>query len=414
MAIVKPFKGVRPIKEKVSEIASPPYDVINSKEAKEYVKEKPLSFLHVVKPEIDLPENIDLYDESVYKKGRENLDKLINEGHMIIEDEDVFYIYQQIMGDHKQTGIVACASVDDYINDIIKKHEHTREDKENDRAKHVEVLNANTGPVFLTYKANQKIKEIVENFINNSSPEYDFTDELNVRHIFYVLKDKSLIEEIKNLFERIEYLYVADGHHRSAAAVRVAKKKREELQEYTGNEEFNYFLSVIFPDDEMMIMDYNRVIKDLNNYSFEEFLKKIEEHFTIEEKDNKYKPEAMHTFGMYIDNKWYKLTAKEDILQTSDPVKSLDVYILQEYLLKPILGIENPRKDKRINFIGGIRGLEELEKLVNSKEYKVAFSMFPTSIKQLMNVADNGQVMPPKSTWFEPKLRSGIIIHRLS
>lgn len=413
MAIVRPFKGIRPAKGKAAEIASPPYDVINSEEAREFVKDKPYSFLHVVKPEIDLPEDIDLYDDKVYAKGRENLDKLIDDRMMIQDNVDSFYIYQQIMGDHKQTGIVACASADDYIKDIIKKHEHTREDKENDRARHVETLDANTGPVFLTYKADMELKDIIAQFNATKEPEYDFTDENNIRHILYVLSEKETIDRVVSIFDHIEYLYVADGHHRSAAAVRVANKKRDENPSYTGNEEYNYFLSVIFPDDEMMIMDYNRAVHDLNSHSVQSFIDAVKEKFTVEEMQSQYKPDDLHRFSMYIDSKWYKLTAKNEIIP-DDPVKSLDVSILQENVLNPLLGIENPRKDKRIDFIGGIRGLKELEKLVDSGKFKVAFALYPTSISQLISVADSGKVMPPKSTWFEPKLRSGMVIHRLS
>lgn len=414
MAIIKAFKGIRPIKDKVAEIASPPYDVMNSKEARVFVENNPISFLHVVKPEVDLPENINIYDEQVYQKGRENLDKLINDGNLIQDKENSLYIYKQIMGKHTQIGIVACASVDDYINDIIKKHEHTREVKENDRAKHVKILDANTGPVFLTYKSNHQIKKIINYYIESHEPEYDFTDELNVKHILYIVKEEYVISELVDLFGRIDCLYVADGHHRSAAGTRVAMEKRKENPNFTGKEEFNYFLSVIFPDDEMLIMDYNRSVKDLNGMNKGEFISKVEEYFDIKEWNGKCKPENTHTFGMYIDNNWYKLSAKESIFHSSDPVKSLDAYILQEHLLSPILGIGDPRKDERIKFIGGIRGLEELEKLVDSGDYKVAFSMFPTTITSLMDVADAGKVMPPKSTWFEPKLRSGIVIHKLS
>ncbi len=413
MAIVKPFKGIRPVKEKVGDIASPPYDVINSKEAREYVKDKPISFMHVVKPEVDLPEGIDIYDESVYQKGRENLDKLIADGNLMQDETESLYIYKQIMGEHEQTGIVACASADDYINDVIKKHEHTREVKENDRAKHVETLDANTGPVFLTYKADKEIKKIINDYIDSHECEYDFTDELNVRHIMYVVSEQNVIDRIVQLFGGIEFLYVADGHHRSAAGTRVAKKKRSEHPDYTGKEEFNYFLSVIFPDDEMLIMDYNRAVRDLKGMNDNEFKKVIAENFEIEEQPSQYKPQSVHTFGMYLNNKWYKLTARNNII-SEDPVKSLDVYILQEHLLTPVLDIGDPRKDERISFIGGIRGLAELEKLVNSGDYKVAFAMYPTSIHQLIEVADAGRVMPPKSTWFEPKLRSGLVTHRLS
>ncbi len=411
MATVKPFKGLRPQKELVEKVASPPYDVLSSEEARELAKDNPYSFLHIVKPEIDLPRDIDIYDERVYKKGAENLKKFIEEKILLQDESDFFYIYRQKMGDIVQTGLVCCASVDDYDNDVIKKHEQTRADKEEDRTKHVYTLNANTGPVFLTYRASKNIDSLIEEG-KEENPEYHFTSEDGVEHTFWVVKNRELIGEIVEKFKNISTLYVADGHHRSASASRVRKLKMAENKNHTGKEEYNYFLVVIFPHNQLHIMDYNRVVKDLNGLSKEEFLEKIKEKFTLKESEVK-KPDKKHKFGMYLDGKWYMLEAREGTFDESDPVKSLDVSILQENLLYPILGIENPRKDKRINFVGGIRGTEELEKLVNSREYKVAFSMYPTSIEELMKIADEGKFMPPKSTWFEPKLRSGLVVHLL-
>lgn len=413
MAKVKPFKGVHPKKNNVKEIASPPYDVLNSKEAREYVKHKPNSFIHVVKPEVDLPEATDVYDEKVYLKGKENLDRMIKEGLLIQDEKPCFYLYRLIMDDIDEVGIVAGASIEDYENDIIKKHEHTRAKKEADRIKHVETLNANTGPVFLTYKAQKEMDNLTEKLMENT-PLYDFEAEDGVRHIFWKIDDKATIEKIEKIFADIEYLYVADGHHRSASGTKVGQKKRANNPNHTGEEPYNYFLSVIFPHNQLYIMDYNRVVKDLNDMPKTEFLGKIKYKFIVEEYSdtNAYKPETKHTFGMYLDGKWYKLVAKSGSFDEKNPVDSLDVSILQNNLLTPILGIGNPREDTRIDFVGGIRGLKELSKRVDAGE-AVAFSMYPTSIEELMAIADAGKVMPPKSTWFEPKLRSGIIAHLL-
>jgi uncharacterized protein (DUF1015 family) len=355
-----------------------------------------------------------VHDQRIFDKGRENLEKMLKERVMMQDKEECLYIYKQIMGKHTQTGIVAGASVDDYISDVIKKHENTREDKEIERAMHIDTIDANTGCVFLTYRKRAEINEIVERVMKESKPEYDFIDELNVRHIFYAVKDKKTIDEIVKMFAKIETLYVADGHHRSAAATRIALKRRKEEKSKSKTAEYNYFLSVIFPDDEMLIMDYNRVVKDLNGMSKEKFIKELEKKFFVQKIKIMQKPVKIHDFSMYIDKEWYTLRAKDEIIERRDFIKSLDVSILQENVLNPLLGIENPRTDKRINFIGGIRGIEELKKLVDSKEYKVAFALYPTSMEQLMNVSDSGKVMPPKSTWFEPKLRSGIVIHKLS
>lgn len=414
MAIIKPFKGIRPIKSKVEEVAAPPYDVVSVKEARDYVKEKKYSFLRIEKSEIECPDEWDVHDERIFLKGKEIFEKFLKDKVLKQDDSEYIYLYKQIMGKHEQVGIVACASVDDYINDVIKKHEHTRQDKEIERSMHIDIIDANTGPVFLTYRRENEIDEIVNYFLQKNKPEYDFYDELKVRHIFYIVKDTKIIKKIVKMFLKVENLYVADGHHRSAAAVRIAKKRRTELKKYTGKEEFNYFLSVIYPDNQLQIMDYNRVVKDLNGFTKEKFLEEIKKKFKITELKFAKKPEKMHNFTMYLDGKWYCLKANEEIIFRLDPVKSLDVSILQDNILDPILGIKEPRTDKRINFVGGIRGIEELQRLVDSKEYRVAFALYPTTMEQLMNVADSGKVMPPKSTWFEPKLRSGLIVHRLS
>jgi uncharacterized protein (DUF1015 family) len=412
MAKIKAFKGVRPAAEKIGDVASPPYDVLNSEEAREQVKNKPHSFLHVVKPEIDLPEDTDHYDESVYQKGRENLYKLINDGVLVQDDKPCFYLYRLIMGNIDEIGLVASASIEDYENDIIKKHEHTRAVKEADRIKHVDTLNANTGPVFLTYRARQDMNDLVDELIK-SDPTYDFEAEDGIKHIFWKIDKEDVIEKICDIFQEVDYLYVADGHHRSASGTLVGQRRREANPNHTGDEEYNYFLSVIFPHDQLYIMDYNRVVKDLNGLSVDDFMTKVEDKFQVEKICcGEFKPDALHTFGMYIAGSWYKLIAIKETFPATDPVKSLDVAILQDNLLHPILNIGDPRKDVRIDFVGGIRGLGELSKRVDAGE-AVAFSMFPTSIEQLMAIADAGEVMPPKSTWFEPKLRSGVIVHLL-
>ena len=414
MVKIKEFKGLRPTAERVEEVASPPYDVLNSQEAREQVKGKPHSFLHVVKPEVDLPEDIDLYDDAVYRKGRENLDRLIAEGVLIQDPRPAFYFYRLIMGNISQIGLVAGASIENYADDLIKKHEHTRADKEADRIKHVDTLNANTGPVFLTYQARENMNSLTAE-VTRSEPLYDFTTGDGIRHTFWKVDDPEVLEMIRKIFSEIECLYVADGHHRSASGTRVGERRRAENPAHTGEEEYNYFLSVIFPHDQLRIMDYNRVVKDLNGLTREDFLKRVAEKFEItpESSSSPYRPEAPHNFGMYLAGQWYRLTAKAGSFPEDDPVGSLDVAILQENLLSPLLGIGDPRTDDRIDFVGGIRGLDELARRVDGGE-AVAFSLYPTSIDQLMAIADRGLVMPPKSTWFEPKLRSGIIIHLLN
>jgi uncharacterized protein (DUF1015 family) len=414
MAVVRPFKAIRPTKELVDKVAALPYDVMNTQEAKEMVKGNPYSFLHVDKAQIDLDPSVNQYDKLVYETARKTLDNMRTEGTYIQDNEPKMYVYRQIMDGRVQTGIVGCTSIDEYMNNIIKKHEHTRAEKEQDRINHVDYCNANTGPIFLTYKNVGEIDEIVAEW-TKKEPEYNFVSEDGISHIVWVIEDKNTVERLEELFKGVQYLYIADGHHRAASAVKVGKMRREENPNYTGEEEFNFFLSVIFPADDLYVMDYNRVVQDLNGNSSEEFMNKISEKFTVEKYngEGQYKPEAKGDFGMYLDEVWYKLTAKEGTFDPKDPVKSLDVSILQENLLRPILAIEDPRTSNRIDFIGGIRGLGELERRVK-EGMKVAFSMYPTSIVELMNIADAGEVMPPKSTWFEPKLRSGIFVHELS
>ena len=414
MPVIKPFKAFRPQPELVTKVASPPYDVLNSEEARQLVKDNPYSFLHVNKAEIDLDSSVDHYDQRVYAKASENLNKLIKEKVYLQDKQEKIYIYRQIMEGRAQIGLVVCVSIDDYLEGKIKKHENTREDKEKDRMNHIDFTNANTGPVFFTYKAKDEIKQIVNRWTKEENPVYDFTSEDGITHTCWVINDKSTIQQLVESFAGINYLYIADGHHRAAAGTKVGLKRREQLKNYTGKEEFNYFLSVLFPHDELYIMDYNRVVTDLAGSSEEEFIQKISEKFSIEKyrEEGSYRAEARHTFGMYLDNCWYKLTAKPGTFDEDDVVDSLDVSILQNNLLTPILGIKDPRTDQRIEFIGGIRGLEELEKRVKAG-MKVAFSLYPTSIEELMKVADAEKLMPPKSTWFEPKLRSGIFIHKL-
>ena len=418
MADVRPFRGVRPLEKLVEKIASPPYDVINSVEARRMVSGNEYSFLHITKPEVDLPVDTDLYDDVVYETASENLRRFMEKGWLKKDASPCYYIYRQQMGEHVQTGLVTAASVDDYEKDIIKKHEFTRQDKEDDRTRHVYALNANTGPVFLTYTAKESLDSFVSRYTREHTPVYDFTssDMAQVRHTFWVVSDEGSINKIRQEFKEIPVLYVADGHHRSAAATRVRMMKKEENDGHSGEEEYNYFLSVIFPHNQMNIMDYNRVVKDLNGLSPESFFQALEKDFIVaknSKRGEEARPCSAHSFSMYISGQWYSLTAREGSFRADDPIESLDVSILQNNFLSPVLGIGDPRKDKRIDFVGGIRGMKELETLVDSGEYTVAFALYPTSIIQLMSVADAGKVMPPKSTWFEPKLRSGLCLHLL-
>jgi len=411
MARIEPFRAWRPKPELAAQVASPPYDVLSSAEARVMAAGNPNTFLHVNKPEIDLPEDTDPYDDAVYAKGAENLKRLIDEGILIREERPAFYLYRQIMGEHQQIGLVVGASVEEYENDLIKKHEFTRPKKEDDRTRHVDVLNANTGPVFLTYRAVAEIDEMVAR-LTSVDPVYDFTAPDGIQHTLWVVDDPVDVRDVAAAFKKVPELYVADGHHRSAAGTRICIQRRESNPDHTGDEPYNFFLSVIFPDDQMLIMDYNRVVRDLNGLSEADFLAAVAEHFQVE-KGEMVKPSSAKSYAMYLGSQWYNLTAREGSYPDDDPVRRLDVAILQDNLLAPLLGIGDPRADERIDFVGGIRGLEELVKLVDSGAFKVAFGLHPTSIHDLFAVADAGQVMPPKSTWFEPKLRSGLIVRPL-
>lgn len=413
MAVFRPFKAVRPVPEFASKVAALPYDVMNSAEAAEMTKGNECSFLHVDKAEIDIPDCTNIYCEAVYLKAKENLDKLVENGICKQDEEKRFYIYRQIMNGRSQTGLVGCVSIDDYINSIIKKHELTRADKEADRINHVDYCDANTGPIFLTYRPQEKIAGIVNGWKESHKPVYDFVTEDGIANTVWVIDCDETNAEISKLFGGVDYLYIADGHHRAASAVKVGLKRREQNPGFTGEEEFNFFLAVLFSCDELEIMDYNRVMKDLAGNTPGEFIEKISEKFTVEAvgKDA-YKPTEAHTFGMLLGGEWYKLTAKNGTFDETDPVDALDVSILQNNLISPILGIDDPRTDKRIDFVGGIRGLGELERRVND-DMCLAFSMYPTTLRELMDIADAGKIMPPKSTWFEPKLLSGLFIHNL-
>lgn len=410
MAIVRPFKCVRPNKDVVSKVAALPYDVYNREEAKKEVKREPLSFLKIDRAESQFDDSVSTYDPVVYKKAKEMFEEEVKKGIYVEIDKDYYYVYELTMDGRKQTGLVATASIDDYLNNVIKKHENTRADKELDRINHVDVMSAQTGPIFLAYRENQTVTDEI-NKAKEKEPLYNFTSNDGINHAVWVIDDAESINKIRSAFSRINDLYIADGHHRCASAVKVGLKRREAHPNYTGNEEFNYFLSVLFPDEQLMIMDYNRVVKDLNGLTSQEFLNKISEKFDIEEEKGEFKPKRKATFGLYLDKKWYKLTAKIEIV-SKDPVKGLDVSILQDNILGPILGINDPKTDKRIDFVGGIRGIKELERRCNN-DMKIAFSMYPTSIQELFDVADFKLLMPPKSTWFEPKLRSGLFIHRI-
>ena len=413
MAILKPFKGIRPVKEFAQKVASKPYDVLDEKEARIECEGNPLSFYHVIKPEIDFPDDHDHYAADVYEKGISNFNKLKADGVFKEDPKEYYYIYAQTMNGRKQYGIVGCASIDDYFNNVIKKHELTRPDKEEDRKNHVRYSNLNYEPVFFAYPQHIGLDKITADVIK-SDPEYNFTTEDNIGHTFWIVKSDQQISDITKYFSELPSTYVADGHHRTAAAALVGKELREKNPNHTGKEEYNYFLAVHFPDNQLSIMDYNRVVKDLNGLTSKEFIEKIKKSFDVEEKGTEiFKPTALHQFGLYIDHKWYKLKAKAGTYNDSDPIGVLDVTILSEQILDPILNIKDLRTDKRIEFVGGLRGLGELEKRVNSGNMKVAFSMYPVSMKQLIEIADADLIMPPKVTWFEPKLRSGLVLHSL-
>ncbi len=416
MSIVRPFKGIKPKKELVDQVASLPYDVMNREEAKSLAEGNEYSFLHVVRSEIDLDDSVSPYDKKVYRQARKNLDQMIEDEILVQDDKPMFYIYRQIMNGRVQTGLVGATSIDDYLNNVIKKHEYTRPKKEVDRINNFDYCDANTAPIFLTYRKNDEINTIVNDWIKFHMPIYDFKSEDGITHIVWELSDDSLVDRINKIFDNeVDSLYIADGHHRSASSVKVGLKRREENPNFTGDEEYNYFMSVMFPDEDLFIMDYNRVVHTLNGLSFEDFMSKVEENFNVGkiESEKPFRPTKKHTFGMYIENNWYELEAKEGIFNDQDPVDRLDVAILQNNILDPLLGIEDPRTSDNIDFVGGIRGLTELEERVDQGK-EVAFSMYPTTMDDLLAIADAGKVMPPKSTWFEPKLRSGLFVHRLT
>jgi len=412
MAIIRPFKAYRPRPEFSGEIASRPYDVLNSDEAREEAKGHPLSFLHIGKPEIDLDPAIDLHDKRVYEKGKENLWGLIANGMLIQDPEPYLYVYAQTMGGRIQYGLVGCASVEEYWNETIRKHEFTRKDKEEDRCTHVRITNAHTGPIFLTYRDHAEINSLVSN-VTSQPPENDHVALDGIRHQCWAIRDKGMIRKITSIFKTIPNLYIADGHHRSAAAATVGRERTQANPNHSGNEEYNFFLAVYFPSSQLRILDYNRVVKDLNGLTKDQFLGKLSPYFQYIIASGPVKPVKKGDFGIYLEDTWYRLCVSPELQKIKDPVMSLDVSILQNHILSPVLGIKDPRVDRRIDFVGGIRGLGELERRVNSGEMKIAFSMHPTSLDELMKISDAGKVMPPKSTWFEPKLRDGLFVHFL-
>ncbi|MEI6765763.1 MAG: DUF1015 family protein [Bacteroidota bacterium] len=414
MAILKAFKGLRPPVEIARNLASRPYDVLNSAEAREEAKGNDYSLLHIIKPEIDFEAGIDEHEPRVYEKAKENFLKFQSNGWLVKDTQECLYIYAQTMNGRTQYGLVGCAAVDDYMNGIIKKHELTRKDKEEDRMKHVRITNANMEPVFFTYPAVKEIDDIIAHIVKTEKAAYDFTSDDGFGHHFWVISDAAVVKKIIELFAKVPATYVADGHHRTAAAALVGNEKKNNNPNHTGNEEYNFFLAVHFPDNQLTIIDYNRVVKDLNNLTAEAFIEKAKEVFDIAEKGTEiYKPCCLHNFSMYLEGKWYSMTAKQGTFNDSDPIGVLDVTVLSKLVLDNILGIKDLRTDKRIDFVGGIRGLGELKKRVDSGEMKVAFALYPVSMEQLINIADTGNIMPPKTTWFEPKLRSGLVVHSL-
>ena len=414
MAILKAFRGFRPRKELAARIASRPYDVLNSEEARREVEGNPYSFLHVVKPEVDLPRDTDIYSDIVYQTGKSNLEKMISEGILLPDEGAYLYVYAQTMNGKTQYGLLGCASIEDYQNHVIKKHELTRPDKEEDRKRHVRTSNFHAEPVFFAYPAHAEIDTIVGD-VARQVPEYDFVATDGIGHRLWVIREPELISRLETLFAAdIPFTYVADGHHRTAAAAGVGAEMARANPAHTGEEEYNFFLAVHFPADQLTIIDYNRVVKDLNGMSDEEFLDKLMAAFEIEKKGKAiHKPDALHNFGLYLSGSWYSLTAREGTYNDSEPIGQLDVTVLSEHVLIPFLDITDLRKSKRIDFVGGIRGLKELERRVDSGEMKAAFALYPVSMEQLMEIADTDNIMPPKTTWFEPKLRSGLVIHKL-
>jgi len=408
VATIRPFRALRPPPERVKQVSSVPYDVVNTEEARRLAKGNPLSFLHVSRPEIDLPQGTDIYNDSVYRKALDNFQQLIKSCPLVPEDSPSIYLYRLIMGDHEQTGVVACCSVDEYDQDVIRKHERTRRDKEDDRTRHMLVLEAQTGPVFLTYRARRDIDTMVmETMMANAL--FDFQADDGIQHTVWRVPDP--VRFVQG-FRNVPYLYIADGHHRAASASRARAELRQQSFSNTGDEEYNFFLTVIFPDDQLQILPYNRVVRDLNNQSNEEFLTNVRKAFAISDPGTP-APTAPGNWSMYLNKRWYGLTLPQDASKPPGAVASLDVAILQDRLLDPILGIKDVRTDKRIDFVGGLRGTKELERLVDEEKAAVAFSLYPTTVEDLLRVSDAGEVMPPKSTWFEPKLRDGLLIHQI-
>ena len=413
MAIIKPFKGIRPPKQFVKEVASRPYDVLNSEEARKEAEGNEKSLYRIIKPEIDFPPGKDEHDDDVYQKAVENFSLFQEKGWLVQDEQEMYYVYAQTMNGKTQYGLVVGAHVEDYMTEKIKKHELTRRDKEEDRMKHVRVNNANIEPVFFSYPYHRELDQLVARIILQE-PEYDFVSIDGVGHHFWLIADEKDIHKITDIFASFPALYIADGHHRSAAAALVGAEKAKNNPHHTGDEEYNYFMAVCFPDNQLTIIDYNRVVTDLNGLTDEEFIAKVKENFEVEEKGTEiYKPNRLHNFSMYLSGKWYSLTAKAGTYDDHDPIGVLDVTVLSELVLDKILGIKDLRSDNRVDFVGGIRGLEELEKRVDSGEMAAAFALYPVSMKQLMDIADTGNIMPPKTTWFEPKLRSGLVIHKL-
>jgi len=412
MSIVKPFRGLHPKPEYAKDIASPPYDVLNAKEALEIVEKNPNSFLRVNKAELEFDDNVNSYAEEVYQRGKDNLQRLADLGLMTRDENPCFYLYQITMNGKSQTGLVALTSVEEYDNGLIKKHEHTRPEKVNDRANHIEFLGAQVGPVFSTFRYNNGIDGLFKELMKKS-PLFDFIADDGVEHKLWIIEKEEDIKNIQLAFEKLPHIYIADGHHRSQSASEVCKRAKENNPEHTGNENYNYFLNVMFPDQELHILPYNRVVSDLNDLSWDSIIEMASDKFNVSPQNFAVTPKDIHSFGIYCKGEWYLLKAKDGTFDPNDPTGSIDAAILGKNFIDPILGISDPKTDKRINFVGGIRGTKELERLVDSGKYKIAFSLYPTSIKQLLDVADAGDVMPPKSTWFEPKLRSGMVVNLL-
>jgi len=415
MVNIRPFRGLRPKSDLTHRIAAKPYDVLNSEEARTEVQKEPLSFLQISKPEVHFDGTVDQYADEVYRKGKEVFDTFIEKGYLVQDEQPCMYVYSQVMDGRRQTGLVAGSSIDDYFSNTIKKHELTLTAKENDRIRHMKTKMAQPGMVFLTYRKVEEIDTLVNQVMHSCAPAADFTDELNVRHQLWVVSDPALLAKFQSLFAtKVEASYIADGHHRSAASAKVGTAIREEKGSYTGEEPFNYFLSCLFPSEQLQIIDYNRLVKDLNGHSEKEIIEAISEHFVVTEQSGLYKPAALHEFSMYLAGKWYRLNARPETFDDNDPIRGLDVTVLSRYILDPILGIKDQRTDKRVDFVGGIRGLAELSRRVDSGEMAVAFALYPVTLDQLMAIADNDMIMPPKSTWFEPKLKSGLVINLLS